>query len=110
MNTTIQQATSKQFNDMIAYSKLPVLVDFWATWCGPCRAQHPILERFANDYQDRINIVKINVDEEPQLAEQFNITSIPTLMIFHQGRLVDRFAGLRTQDELYSVFKKLNYL
>jgi thioredoxin 1 len=110
MNATLQHITREEFETQVIKSKQPVLVDFWAGWCGPCRAQLPILERFAGDYQDRLSVVKVNVDDEPQLAARFEIMSIPTMIIFHNGRPVERLVGVRTQDELYSVFRQLKFL
>jgi thioredoxin 1 len=72
------------------------LVDFWAPWCGPCRMQTPVLEHLANRLGNRARIAKVNVDEAPELASRFQITSIPTLLLFKEGRLVRQFVGLQS--------------
>lgn len=88
------------FNQVVEKSAVPVLVDFWAPWCGPCRAIAPILEQIAAKYTDKLKIAKINVDEEPSLASRFGIMSIPTLMIFKGGLIVKQVVGLRSAEDL----------
>jgi thioredoxin 1 len=82
------------FQEMIAQSAQPVLVDFWAPWCGPCRLLSPVIEGLAEEYADRVRVLKVNVDEQPTLASQYNITGIPTVILFNQGKIVDRVSGL----------------
>lgn len=82
------------FQEMIAQSTQPVLVDFWAPWCGPCRLLAPIVEGLAEEYADRVRVLKVNVDEQPTLASQYNITGIPTVILFDQGKIVDRVSGV----------------
>ena len=105
MNSTIIKTTNSQFEEQVLKSRVPVLVDFWATWCGPCRAQNPILEELAGAFEGKLTIAKVNVDEEPALAEQYGVTSIPTLMIFIKGEPVETLVGVRSKDELAKYFQ-----
>ena len=85
--------TSENFDTEVLQSKLPVLVDFWATWCGPCRAVAPTLEALAIEYADKLKVVKLDVDEFGDLAGRFGVQSIPTLILFKGGQPVERLVG-----------------
>ena len=96
--------TKNNFRDEVLNSDIPVLVDFWATWCGPCRMVAPIVEEIADEYDSRIKVGKVNVDEEPELAMQFRVASIPTLMVFKNGQLVNTAVGYRPKADILALF------
>lgn len=96
--------TKNNFKDEVLNSDIPVLVDFWATWCGPCRMVAPIVEEIADEYDGRIKVGKVNVDEEPELAMQFRVASIPTLMVFKNGQLVNTAVGYRPKADILALF------
>lgn len=96
--------TTDNFAQEVLAAKQPVLVDFWATWCGPCRMQAPILEAFAAEHPE-IKVGKVNVDENPDLAEKFSIMSIPTLLVFKDGKLVKTAVGLHDKGGLAELVK-----
>ena len=97
--------TKNNFRDEVLNSDIPVLVDFWATWCGPCRMVAPIVEEIAGEYDGRIKVGKVNVDEEPELAMQFRVASIPTLMVFKNGQLVNTAVGYRPKADILALFE-----
>jgi thioredoxin 1 len=86
--------------DLIINSKKPVLVDYFATWCGPCRMVSPILDEIATEYADKIDIVKVNVDEEPQLAMQYGVTGIPMMAVFQGGTIAKQMVGARPKNAI----------
>ena len=96
--------TEKNFEQEVIQSDMPVLVDFWATWCGPCRMLAPVLAEIAEDYGDQIKVGKINVDEERDLTIRFGIESIPTVLLFKDGKMISKSVGFRTKEQLENMF------
>jgi thioredoxin 1 len=95
--------TSKNFEAEVIGSDIPVLLDFWASWCGPCKMVSPILEEVAKEKKDTIKVCKINIDEEIELAKAFHIMSIPTLVVVNEGKVVKTSIGLRPKKDILSL-------
>ena len=92
--------TTATFDEIVLKSTTPVLVDFWAEWCGPCRALGPILDQIADEYSDKITVVKLNTDEEVKIAMKYGITSLPTMNVFVDGEIVKSIIGARPKPVL----------
>ncbi|MPX40471.1 thioredoxin [Moraxella catarrhalis] len=103
---SIINATDASFDTDVVNSDDLVLVDFWAAWCGPCKAIAPVLEELAEDYQGRVKIVKVDVDANPQSAARFGIRSIPTLFVFKNGERVETVVGGRPKSEFAALLDK----
>ena len=95
-----QALTDSNFDEVVSNGELPVVVDFWATWCGPCRMISPIIDKMAEKYQGRVNVTKCNVDESTDIPVKFGIRNIPTILFFKGGELVDRVVGAVPQAEI----------
>lgn len=89
-----KELTDANFNEVLLKSEKPVLVDFWAEWCGPCRMLSPVVEELSKEYEGKAVIGKLNVDDNPAIAEKYGIMSIPTLLIFKNGKIVEKQVGL----------------
>jgi len=100
------QVTDSTFQLEVLDSEIPVLVDFWAPWCGPCRMVAPVVDEIAAQYEDQLKVVKVNTDENPQVASQYGIRSIPTLMIFKDGQKVDMVVGAVPKTTLANTLEK----
>lgn len=91
----LTNATSADFDELVLQSTKPVLVDFWAEWCGPCRALGPILDQISEEHGEKITVVKLNVDENPEISERYRITSLPTMHVFSGGEIVKTIVGAK---------------
>ena len=97
--------TEENFENEVLNSDKPVLVDFWAQWCGPCRMLGSIIEEIANDYEGKVKVGKVNVDEQPNLASKYGIASIPTVIVFKNGKPEKTLVGLRSKNEIENMIK-----
>lgn len=97
--------TSKNYDEEVVRSQIPVLIDFWATWCGPCRAMMPVIEKIANENEGKIKVCKVNVDEESELASKFNVMSIPTFVAIKDGKVLGTSLGVQSKEEILQLFE-----
>ena len=97
--------TGKNFEQEVLLAKEPVLVDFWATWCGPCRMLAPVIEEIANEYAGKVKVGKVNVDDERELALEYGVSSIPTVMVFQNGEVKETSVGYRPKEEIEQMLK-----
>ena len=96
--------TDVEFDQKVLKSSVPVVVDFWAPWCGPCRAVAPILEELAGEYEGKLTIAKVNVDDEQRYASEYSIMAIPTMLVFKNGKVVQRIQGAAPKPKLKQAF------
>ena len=102
----VKHTTDSNFDITVKDSKIPTLVDFWAPWCGPCRAIGPVLEELAKDYSGKVNIVKVNVDENPRTAQKYSVRSIPMLIVIEKGSVKETVNGLRPKEQLAAMIDR----
>ena len=105
-NENVQTFTDGNFDDSVLKSNGPVLVDFWAEWCGPCKRLAPTVDALATDYAGKVTVGKLNVDENPNVSFKFQIRGIPTLLLFKGGQVVESLVGVAGKDELKQVIDK----
>jgi thioredoxin 1 len=104
--TGLLHVTDQNFAAEVLQSSLPVLVDFWATWCGPCRTISPVVEELAKEFTGRIKVTKINVDENPGTPSQYGVRGIPTLIVFKGGKVLDQIVGAVPKARLLAMIEK----
>ncbi len=102
MSDKINNLTTDTFKDAVSSSTTPVLVDFWAPWCGPCKAIAPVLDELATEFDGRISIAKVNIDENEAIAAEYGIRAIPTMLLFKGGKVVDQIVGMLPKATLKS--------
>ncbi len=103
----IIKATQKDFETQVLESDIPVLVDLWAPWCGPCKALEPAVGEISSEYEGKIKVVKVNIDDSPGIASQYHVMSIPTLLIFSGGKIEHQIIGLVSKDKIVGKLEPL---
>lgn len=104
--SSLVQVNDKNFSSEVINSDLPVLVEFWATWCGPCRSISPIVEALAKEFSGRVKVTKLNVDENPATPSQYGVRGIPTLILFKSGKILDQIIGSVPKTRLKALIEK----
>jgi thioredoxin 1 len=102
----LKTITDSNFESEVLKSTQPVLIDFWATWCGPCRAIAPLVEQLAGEYAGKVKVAKVNIDENPKTPTQYDVRSIPTLLVFKDGKVVGQIVGAVPKPKIEELIKK----
>jgi len=105
-DSALVQVSDKNFASEVLNSDLPVLVEFWATWCGPCRSISPIVEQLATEFSGKVKVTKLNVDESPATPSQYGVRGIPTLILFKRGKILDQIIGAVPKTRLKALIEK----
>ena len=95
--------TKENFKDEVLNSDIPVLIDFWASWCGPCRMLSPVISEIAEEYAGKVKVCKVNVDEEMELASNFQVSTIPTVIVMKEGKITNMSIGFRPKEQIVSM-------
>jgi len=106
--SALMHVTDSDFEQQILKSEVPVLVDFWAAWCGPCRTVGPVVEELAGEYQGKVKIAKLNVDDNKQTPQKYGVKGIPTLMLFKNGAVVDQVVGAVPKSRIQDMLDKVS--
>ncbi len=99
------EITKENFSEKVMETSDKVLVDFWASWCSPCRMLSPVIDEIASENHDGVVVAKVNVDEQPELAAQFRVMSIPTMLVFHKGEIVNRLVGVQSKASILNMLQ-----
>ena len=103
---SVLSVSKRSFSEEVLSANLPVLIDFWAPWCGPCRMLSPIVDEVAREHRADLKVVKVNIDEEPELANEFGVRSIPTLVLMKHGRVAASAVGVRPKQQIEAMLKE----
>jgi thioredoxin 1 len=106
MAENIIEVNQDSFQQSVLENQKPILVDFWAPWCGPCRAVAPVVEELAKEYQGKVGFAKVNVDDSPFIASKFGVMSIPTLLVFKDGKPAEQVVGFKPKDQIKKLIDK----
>ena len=107
MGQNTVEFSDENFKEDVIDSSKPVLVDFWAEWCGPCKMLNPVIEELSNDFAGRAIIAKVNVDESPGIAQKYSVRSIPSLLFFSKGAVIEQLIGVSSKEDMASIIEKL---